>query len=68
MKIFSISGFWKDDKSEFEHFLVAEYDDVPEGYDEEDIFYFGLSEEDILNSCLEDGLEFVITYYYQIEQ
>ena len=67
MKVFSISGFWKDDESEFEDFLVAEYDDVPEGYDEEDIFYFGLSERDILGSRLEDGLEFVITSY-QIEQ
>ena len=37
MKVFSISDFWKDDESEFEDFLVAEYDDVPEGYDEEDI-------------------------------
>ena len=64
--IYSISGYWKDDQSEFGGQLVTDYDSCPEGMDDDDIFYYGLSEEDIqgsIESKGDDGLEFVITSY-----
>jgi hypothetical protein len=47
---FSINGYWKDDKSEFEGCIVTNYDDHEEdsSYEEEDIFYYGLEERDLL--------------------
>jgi hypothetical protein len=68
-KVFLISGYWKDDKTEFEHFLVTDIDHTPEGWEDEDFFYFGLSEKDLkegLNSE-ETALEFVVTQYDEIE-
>lgn len=65
--VFKVSGYWKDDKSEFEDYLICEYDSLPEGYNYDEIFYFGLSENDLKQSSIEDGLEFVITKY-EIEQ
>lgn len=62
MKIFEIDGFWKDDLTEFSGY-VAEFDDTPEGWNDEDFFYYGLNEEDLINSSEEDGLEFVVTSY-----
>ena len=60
-----ISGYWKDDKSEFDGYIVKEYDSVAEE-DDENIFYYGLSEDDIKQAIIEGentGLEFVITEY-----
>jgi len=68
--VFSINGYWKDDKSEFSGFLVADCDCVPEGYVDDEIFYFGLSEDEIKEAIelKEDGaLEFVITSYSEEE-
>jgi hypothetical protein len=66
-EIFSINGFWKDDKTKFSGFLVSPYDDSFEGDD--DIFYFGLSESEI-KGAIEDGwdtcLDFVITSYERL--
>lgn len=64
-----ISGFWKDDKVKFDGYVVREYDDTPpEGdiYNDEDIFYYGLSEQEIreaIDAKWDTGLEFVITSY-----
>jgi hypothetical protein len=70
-KYFSISGYWKEDPTDnFEDYLVKESTVV--GTDEEDeaIFFYGLTEEEIKNSIEdgkngvdEDDLEFVITSY-----
>ena len=68
-----ISGYWKDDKSEFEGYIVRAYDDEPSEDDEftdEDIFYYGLSESEIQSAIADpenDGLEFVITSYEKID-
>mgnify|MGYP001101960302 FL=1 len=69
-----ISGYWKDDKSEFEDYIVRAYDDEPSEDDEftdDDIFYYGLSESEI-QSAIKDGentgLDFVITSYEAIEE
>ena len=63
--IYSIAGYWKDDQSEFSGLLVKDTHDFDE-MDDDDIFYYGLSEKDIqgsIESKGDDGLEFVITSY-----
>ena len=55
-----ISGYWKDDKTEFVDYLVTDYDD---DYGDENVFYYGLSEHDLANSSEDDALEFVVTSY-----
>lgn len=66
MKVFSISGYWKDDKTPFNGYKVAELDGVPDGYADDDIFWFGFSES-VLNDAIkrrEDTVhDFVVTGY-----
>jgi len=70
-KYFEISGYWKDDRSEFEGLIVKEFDDVIEGEDD-DVFYYGLDENSIRIAIVEgkngvsDGLDFVITEYKEV--
>lgn len=68
MRVFNIEGYFTDDKSPIDS-LVAEFDDVPAGYSEEDIFFFGLSESNI-KEAIETGEpvcnEFVITGYEEV--
>jgi hypothetical protein len=65
MKVFSISGYWKDDKTTFTGYKVAEFDCIPEGYSDDDIFWFGMSEDDIKSELDNDQsiTDFVITDY-----
>lgn len=68
-KYFEIDGYWKDDQTQFNGLLVREYDDIDEEFDE-DIFYYGLSEQDIvqaINKSEETNLEFVITNYKEVK-
>lgn len=39
MAVFEINGFFKDDKSKFESYLVTDYDSTPEGYKDDDFFF-----------------------------
>ena len=70
-KYFEINGYWKDDQSEFESYIVTNYDDIEEDgeYDEDDIFYFGMEESDI-QAMIEEGEDtiedFVVTSYTEI--
>lgn len=69
-KYFIIDGYWKDDLLEFRDFIVREYDDIVDDEEDNEIFYYGLSEAEILESINnpdESGLEFVITNYKQIK-
>lgn len=64
--IFEISGYWKDDGNEFSGLLVNEFDDCPEGMNDDDIFFYGLSEENIKEAIelKEDTIhDFAITSY-----
>lgn len=69
---YEISGYWKDDKSEFEGYIVREFDDSPsenDRFSDDDIFYYGLSEQEIQTAIRkgDDGvLDFVITSYKNI--
>jgi hypothetical protein len=62
-KYFRINGYWKDDRTDIIDALVSEYDDED---NDDDIFYYGLSEKDIeeaMKNPSESALEFVITSY-----
>lgn len=63
---FLINGYWKDDKSEFNNYLVSSYDDCNE---DDDVFYYGMDENEIVGA-IKDGeqtnLEFVITSYTKL--
>jgi len=64
--IFSIDGYWKDDRTEFNGYLVNEFDDTPKGYKDDEIFFYGLSEASIKQAIKEGEktmLDFVITNY-----
>ena len=68
MKIFNISGYWLEEPHEiFTDLLVAEYDDTPEGFNDNDIFFYGMSEKDIIDNINDEELDlinhFVITEY-----
>jgi hypothetical protein len=71
-KYFSINGYWIDDKSEFEGYIVKEFDDCEENEADDDrIFFYGLSENNIIQA-IEEGeegtaLDFVITSYEEID-
>ncbi len=70
MSVFAISGYWVDDKSPITEVLVTDYNDVPVGYDDDEIFYFGLSEESIERAIATKepvGNEFVITDFWSYE-
>ena len=68
MALFSINGYWNDDKTPFENYIVTDYHSSPEGCNEDEIFFYGLSEDDIKN-CILNGsgsLDFTITEYKKI--
>lgn len=68
-KYFSVSGYWKDGKTEFENYTIKEFDDVDENEDRE-IFYYGLSASDIETLITEgdkSNQEFVITSYKEVK-
>jgi hypothetical protein len=66
-KFFRISGYWKDDKTEFSDLIVTDFDDVVEELDDQ-IFHYGLTEEDLKTSSEDDALEFVVTSYEDVTE
>lgn len=71
-KYFEINGYWKDDETEIEGYVVTNYDDCEEGVDDDAIFFYGMSEDDI-KAAIEvgeddDNFEFVITSYSDITE
>lgn len=72
-RYFEISGYWLPDNSQFDGNIVTDYDSFNEdndfGFKEEDIFFYGLSEEDIQKSIKDgkdDSVFFVITDYKEL--
>lgn len=65
---FLITGFWKDDRSEFNDYIVKDTHDADEHDD--DVFFYGLCEHEIKQSLNDEttSLEFVITGYEQLNQ
>ena len=69
--LFSVRIRWVDDSSEFD-VLIAESDgvgDIPDGYTDEDIFFYGMSESAI-QQALTSGEpcenEWVIIKFYEV--
>jgi hypothetical protein len=69
--IYSIEGYWKNDKSTFEGYLVSSEDyteDMPDHIDDH-IFFYGLGES-VIEAAIKDGentiFDFVITSYEKI--
>lgn len=71
MKVFSIDGYFTDDKDdEFQGYPVAELHGTPDGWDDSNIFYYGLSESGI-QAAISSGEpvdDFVITSYSVIDE
>lgn len=70
MKVFAIDGYYVDDKAEFQGYAVAELHYTSDGWDDINIFYYGLSESDI-QRAISSGKpvdDFIITSYTVIEQ
>jgi hypothetical protein len=69
-KYFKINGYWKDDNSEFENYIVKEYDDVESDEQADDrIFYYGLDENHLNHSIVtggNDALDFVVTSFKEV--
>ena len=63
--LFSIDGYFVDDNTEFSGYLVSAYDDTPEDDDGDDIFFYGLSEQDIVDAIEYSYLE---TLKYDIQR
>lgn len=64
-KYFSVSGYWKDDKSEFDGYIIK-MGDVDEDEDD-DIFYYVDSLNDLESLKTEGVNDFVITDYEEIQ-
>ena len=57
-----VDGYWRDDRTEFEGYVISQTHDVEE--DDDSIFFYGLSESQIAESLgKETGEDFVITRY-----
>ena len=57
-----VDGYWVDDRTEFEGYVISQYNDIEE--DDDSIFFYGLSESEIAESLgKETGEDFVITRY-----
>lgn len=71
---YSINGYWKGDKTEFENYVVSQFDDIPsetDPYTDDDIFFYGLGESDLLEAIElkeETGHDFIITSFTKIIQ
>lgn len=70
MKTFYISGYWKDNREQFENYIVSESDTFSrEDFEDDDVFFYGLSEAEIKEAIElgEDTVhDFVITSYEEI--
>lgn len=70
MNVYAIDGYWTDDQSEFSNYLVCDFDCTPASYSDEQIFWYGLSENNI-KQAIKTGEaidDFVITDYQLYEE
>lgn len=57
-----VDGYWRDDRTEFEGYVISQTHDVEE--DDDSIFFYGLTESEIAESLgKETAQDFVITAY-----
>ena len=71
-KVFEIDGYWAEGTPESDPIdgsLISEFDEVPVGYEDGDIFFHGMSESDIqyaIKSKEPVCNEFFITNYREV--
>lgn len=68
-KYFKIVGYWKDTQESFSDYLVAEDYEENEEINDDAVFFYGLSEDDIKQEIAlgtEGSLEFVIIEYEKL--
>jgi hypothetical protein len=69
-RFFAIQGYWKDDKTEINGYIVTDTDEQFEGVEDEGIFHYGIKEED-LKKAVEAGedseYEFVVESYEEVK-
>ena len=63
-RVFSVSGYWNDNGEPIDNYLVTDIHETPEGYEDEDIFFYGLPEDELMG----DQGDFTITSYVIIEE
>ena len=69
MSVSSITGYFADDEYPIETALITDYDSTPDGYADEEIFFYGLSEQE-LKEAIASGEpidDFVVTSYLVID-
>ncbi|MFK5981498.1 MAG: hypothetical protein QM499_01190 [Flavobacteriaceae bacterium] len=69
-KYFKISGYWNDDKSQFENYIVTDFHSHQhEEIEEEDVFYFGITEKEIKTAIENKEIisDFIITSYQEVK-
>jgi hypothetical protein len=66
MKLFQVTGYWTDNRESFRHRIIADGCGLlPLGYDDDDIFFYGLTELEI-GRMVQSGREcegFCLTSY-----
>jgi len=65
-RYYYITGYWKDTNENFEDYIVKDGDFTEDQELNDDVFFYGLSEEEIkeaINLKWDSELEFVITEY-----
>jgi hypothetical protein len=66
-QLFYISGYWKDDTdSIFTYLLVSSYDSADNTYEEDNVFLYGYSEEELIEAIAlghHTANNYVITAY-----
>lgn len=72
IEYFKVSGYWIDDNSTFEEYIVTSYENASKldgRFEDDEIFFFGMTEE-VLKEALYMGAsfeeDFVITYYEKV--
>jgi len=58
--VYAINGTYNDG-STFESYLVSELNDTPQGFCDDDIFFFGLSRDQAIKSIGIEGTDFTVT-------
>lgn len=63
-KVFKVQGYFNDDGTSIDSYLITDIHGTPEGYEDEDIFFYGLPEDELMG----DQGDFTITSYVIIEE
>ena len=70
-KLFRVDGYWKDTKAPIYNELIYEYDEHPIWLHDDEIFFYGMNEDNIINAINEgenNELEFVIENYEEMNR